>query len=245
MPVRPTPAMGFIENRKPMKAVVLLSGGMDSATVLAYAKNEGYDVLAVSFNYGQRHEIELAAGSALAYQAGVKRLVIPLKLGAIWKSALIGPENGKLSIPNYQDTHIHEGDIPATYVPDRNIIFLSIACAIAESIDAEVVFGGMNALDYSGYPDCRPEFIQAFNKMLRRGSKAGIEGKLRVEAPLIDMTKKEIVELALKLGVPLELTWSCYRGGQKACGKCDSCALRLKGFREAGAVDPLEYEVRE
>ena len=225
-----------------VKAVVLLSGGMDSATVLGIAHAGGYDVLALSFNYGQRHGRELDAGARVASYYGVDRFVMSLNFGGMLNSALVGAGNEEKTIPNYTGSPTHKGEIPPTYVPSRNIVFLSIACAIAESIGASIVFAGMNALDYSGYPDCRPEFVAAFNEMLKKGSKAGIAGKLEVRAPIIGLSKAQIVKLARSLGVPLQLTWSCYRGGGKACGTCDSCALRLKGFKEAGVTDPIEYE---
>ena len=222
------------------RAVVLLSGGLDSSTVLAMALERGYSVTALTFEYGQRHDRELDCARMIAERMGVaEHAVVDLDFGTLLNSSLT---DASRSIPDRAVANV-PGDIPSTYVPARNVIFLSVGAAIAESMGAEAVFIAANALDYSGYPDCTPEFMEAFQRALDVGTKRGIEGEaVRIEAPLIDMSKADIVREALRLSVPLELTWSCYRGGEKACGACDSCRLRLKGFQEAGAEDPLDYE---
>lgn len=223
------------------RSVVLLSGGLDSSTVLAVARERGHEVVALTFDYGQRHEKEIACARAVADALGAaEHIVITLPFGQLLDSSL-----------THEDWHVPEGrsrddmssGVPSTYVPGRNIVFLSVASSIAESVGAESVFIAANAVDFSGYPDCTPEFVDAFQRMLDVGTKAGKEGRaVRVEAPLIMMTKADIVREAVRLGVPLGSTWSCYKGGDRACGRCDSCLLRLEGFRQAGAEDPLEYE---
>ncbi len=224
------------------KAVVLLSGGLDSTVTLARAISERREVIPVSFRYGQRHSRELEAAKAVVKHFHLKNhVIVDLDLSAFRKSALTSKE---VKVPKHQDvTEIREG-IPVTYVPARNIIFLSIAAGIAETEGAEEIFIGANSIDYSGYPDCRPDFFDAFEEALRKGTKAGIEGRpVKIMHPILRMTKAEIVRLGKELGAPLHLTWSCYEGGAKACGKCDSCLLRLKGFQEAGLKDEIEYEV--
>jgi 7-cyano-7-deazaguanine synthase len=208
------------------KAIVLLSGGLDSSTTLYYAKAKGFDVRALVFDYGQRHRREIAAAKAIAAAARVPYELV--KISMPWKgSALL---DKKIRVPV---AGVRKGSIPPTYVPARNIIFLSFAASFAEAVGARVVFIGANALDYSGYPDCRPAFFKAFSAALRQGLKAGVEDRaVRIETPLLSMTKAGIVELADELGVPLEKTWSCYQGGRKPCGVCDSCRLRDKGMRE-------------
>ena len=223
------------------KAVVLLSGGLDSSTCMAIAKNEGYEVYALSFDYGQRHRKELESAKAIAEHFGAKEhKLLKIDLTQIGGSALT---DESIEIPENRDIeHISE-EIPVTYVPARNTILLSFALAYAEVKNADAVYIGANALDYSGYPDCRPEYYKAFEEVARLGTKRGVEGRpIEIRYPLIDMTKAEIIRTGMKLGVPYGLTWSCYKGGEKACGVCDSCRLRLKGFREAGYEDPLEYE---
>lgn len=218
------------------KAVCLLSGGLDSATVLAYAKSRGYQCHAISFSYGQRHERELESSLALADFFGVDRIVANLNIGELAKSALTGhSEIEKRGLEEISD------EIPNTYVPSRNIIFLSVAASYAESIGAGHIFIGANAIDYSGYPDCRPEFFNAFEAALNTGTKSGIEGGFRIHVPLQYLKKSEIIGLGTRLGVPYELTTSCYEGGEEACGECDSCMLRLQGFMEAGKADPVKY----
>jgi len=222
------------------KAVVLLSGGLDSSTTLGIADDEGYEVHALTFVYGQKHDREIESAKKLAEHYGVKEhKIIEIPLKEISKSSLL--KEGE-EIPDISDKDIGQ-EIPSTYVPARNIILLSFALSYAESIDAEAIFIGANAVDYSGYPDCRPEFYDAFQKAAEKGTKTGIEGEpIEIRYPLIDMTKAEIIQKAEELGVPLKYTWSCYKGGKKACGRCDSCKLRLKGFREAGLEDPIRYE---
>jgi len=221
-----------------MRAVVLLSGGLDSSTVLAMAVHEGYDVHALSFDYRQRHSRELESAKKIAEYYGVPHKIIKIDLRQIGGSAL----TDDIDVPERNVDEIKD-EIPITYVPARNTILLSFALAYAEVIEADAIFYGANAIDYSGYPDCRPEYVDAFEKCANLGTKRGAEGKLiRIFAPIIHMTKAEIIKKGMELGVPYELTWSCYRGGEKACGRCDSCLLRLKGFMEAGYEDPLEYE---
>ncbi|HYM60581.1 MAG TPA: 7-cyano-7-deazaguanine synthase QueC [Thermoanaerobaculia bacterium] len=221
-----------------MRAVILLSGGLDSATVLAIAKSRGRDCLAMSIVYGQRHEIELAAARRVAAAIGVgEHVVYPLDLRVFGASAL----TSDAAVPK---DAVGAPGIPITYVPARNTIFLSLALAYAEARDAEEIWLGINALDYSGYPDCRPEFVDAFQQVILRGTRSGVEhGQPRIVAPLIKMTKGEIIRQGVSLGVDYSLTHSCYdpdRAG-RACGHCDSCLLRKKGFEEAGVADPTAY----
>lgn len=218
------------------KAVCLLSGGLDSATVLAYAISKGYECYAISFSYGQRHEKEMDSSRALAEYFGVNRTVVNLSLDRIAMSSLTG--HGEIEKRGLEG--ISE-DIPNTYVPSRNIIFLSLASSYAESIGAGHIFIGANAIDYSGYPDCRPEFFNAFEAALNMGTKSGIENGFRVHVPLQYLRKSEIIRLGKSIGVPYDLTTSCYEGGEEACGECDSCVLRLQGFMDAGETDPVKY----
>ena len=225
------------------KAVILLSGGLDSATALAIAKAQGYEPHALSFAYGQRHQHELAAAGKVAARAGVKEhRIITIDLRAFGGSALT---QGDIDVPKDRDLNIPGGGIPITYVPARNTIFLSFALAWAEVLGAYDIFIGVNALDYSGYPDCRPEYLSAFERMANLGTKAGVEGAIiwRIHAPLIQMTKAEIIRAGTALGVDYSLTHSCYDPDSEGrpCGRCDSCRLRLKGFAEAGLTDPLDY----
>ncbi|MCY0903035.1 MAG: 7-cyano-7-deazaguanine synthase QueC [Firmicutes bacterium] len=222
------------------RVVVILSGGLDSSTCLGIAAKEGHAVYALSFDYGQRHRHELDAARRLANHYGVleHRVATLPFLREIGGSALTSDE---LSVPT---DGVIGGEIPVTYVPGRNLIFLSIATAYAEVVGASALYLGVNALDYSGYPDCRPEFIDAFAGAATLATKAGVQGRrLRIETPLLRLTKADIVRLGLALGVPYEWTVSCYQGGDVACGTCDSCRLRRKGFAEAGAVDPIPYQV--
>ncbi|MEM0245513.1 MAG: 7-cyano-7-deazaguanine synthase QueC [Thermoplasmata archaeon] len=222
-----------------MKAVVLLSGGLDSSTTLAIAINQGYEVYPITFKYGQRHSKELESAKKISNYYGLKLKIIDISLDKIGGSAL----TDNYDVPERKDISEIGDEIPITYVPARNTIFLSIALSYAEVIGAEKIFIGINALDYSGYPDCRPEYVEEFNKLSRLATKVGVEGRpIEIVAPLIFLKKGEIIKKGIELGVPYELTWSCYRGGEKACGKCDSCLLRLKGFMEADEKDPLEYE---
>ncbi len=223
-------------------AVVLLSGGLDSATTLAIARSQGYEAYALSFAYGQRHSRELDSASRVAAALGAKnRLVLTLDLRAIGGSAL----TGDLAVPKSRTAGEIGVGIPVTYVPARNTIFLAHALAWAEVLGAEDVFIGANVVDYSGYPDCRPEYLEAFERLADLATKAGVEGKsrFRIHAPLIRMTKAEIIRTGHALGVDFSLTWSCYEptADGRPCGLCDSCTLRKKGFAEAGLTDPLCY----
>jgi 7-cyano-7-deazaguanine synthase len=223
------------------KAVVLLSGGIDSATAAAVALDRGFEVYALSFRYGQRHATELDAAKRVAERLGLRRhVVLDIDLRAFGGSAL----TGDLEVP--KDTPLERigSGIPATYVPARNTIFLAFALGWAETLGAADIFIGANALDYSGYPDCRPEYIEAFERMANLATRAGVEGgHLRIHAPLISLSKAGIIRLGSGLGVEFALTWSCYDPTPEgtACGRCESCTLRRKGFREAGVADPTRY----
>jgi 7-cyano-7-deazaguanine synthase len=224
-----------------MKAVVLLSGGLDSATVLAMARSEGWEAYALSFRYGQRHVVELEAAARVAQALGaVEHRVATVDLSWIGGSALTAP----IDVPKDRDLTTMAAEIPVTYVPARNALFLCHALAWAEVLGARDLFAGMNALDYSGYPDCRPEFLTAFEEMANKGTKAGALGaRWTVHAPLIAMSKGEIIRTGTALGVDYALTHSCYDPrGELACGRCDSCLLRKKGFVEAGVADPTRYQ---
>lgn len=219
------------------QAVILLSGGLDSATVLAIAKAAGHELNAISFDYGQRHRSELEAAKRVAAAAGVARhVVIALDLRAIGGSALTG------DIPVPKDA-LDAAHIPVTYVPARNTVFLSLALGWAEVLGAHDLFLGVNALDYSGYPDCRPAFIEAFEKLANVATKDGVEGHpFKIHAPLINLSKTEIIRKGLALGVDYAITRSCYDPvGDKACGHCDSCLLRRRAFAELGLTDPIAY----
>lgn len=218
-------------------AVILLSGGLDSATTLFFAKKKGYRCYCLIFDYGQRHRREIESAKRIAQSANCP--CETLKINLPWKgSSLL---DNKLKIPQGHEPRAKRLNvIPSTYVPARNIIFLSFALSFAEAIKAEAIFIGANALDYSGYPDCRPKFYDDFTKIIKSGTKTGVERRpIRIITPLISKTKAKIIELGVKLGVPYELTWSCYRGARYPCGKCDSCRFRAKGFRQAGKADPL------
>ena len=219
------------------KAVVLFSGGLDSTTVLVYAMKQGYDVYPLTFSYGQRHAIEIKQSERTLEKYGLtpRQTVFSIDLTPFVNCSLI---NKKLEVPEFA-----ENRIPSTYVPSRNIIFLSIASGMAETLGAEKIFIGVNSVDYSGYPDCRPEFVEAFNKTIAVGTKQGVESGIEVVAPILNMSKKEIIELGMSLGVDYSLTHSCYNptADGLSCGVCDSCRLRLEGFRQAGFEDPLKY----
>lgn len=223
-------------------AVVLLSGGLDSATVLAIAKAEGFRVHAISFDYGQRHRFELEAARRVAAANEVARhIVIPIDLRAFGGSAL----TDDIAVPRDRSDEAMNAGIPITYVPARNTVFLSLALGWAEVLGASDLFLGVNAVDYSGYPDCRPEFVAAFEQLANLATKTGVEGaRWRIHAPLIHLTKADIIRRGTALGVDYGLTHSCYAPSPEgwSCGHCDSCQLRLKGFREAGAVDPITYQ---
>ncbi len=224
-------------------AVLLLSGGLDSATVLAWATRAGYAVHALSFRYGQRHQLELERARALAARWSVARHVVcDFDLRPFGGSAL----TGDLAVPKDRDADAMATGIPVTYVPARNTIFLSFAMAWAEVLGAQDVFIGVNALDYSGYPDCRPAFIEAFERLANVATRAGVEGttRLTVHTPLMQLTKREIIQLGLTLGVDYGMTTSCYDPSPDglACGHCDACQLRLRGFEQAGIADPARYQ---
>jgi 7-cyano-7-deazaguanine synthase len=224
------------------RAVVLLSGGLDSATALAIAKREGYEPYALTFRYGQRHEVELRSAQRVAEHAGVARHVVAeIDLRVFGGSAL----TSDLEVPKHRSADDMGAGIPITYVPARNTIFLSYALAWAEVLDARDIFIGVNALDYSGYPDCRPEYVAAFERMANLATRAGVESgePLRIRAPLMRLTKAEIIRLGIELGVDYSLTSTCYDPSPsgEACGACDACQLRLKGFEEAGVSDPAVY----
>ena len=220
------------------KAVIVLSGGLDSTTCMGMAKEKGYELYPITFHYGQKHnrEVEQAKKVAEYYDAPDHRIVNISFLNQIGGSALT---DDSIDVPSDMD----EDEIPVTYVPARNMIFLSLASAYAEVIGAEAIYIGVSAVDYSGYPDCRPEFIQSMNETVNLATKAGATGsEMKIDTPLINMTKADTVNEGLRLNVPYELTTSCYNGEEEACGECDSCRLRLKGFEEAGAVDPIPYK---
>jgi len=219
------------------KAIVLLSGGLDSSTALYIAKRQGFDISCLVFDYGQQHKKELEAAKKIARIARCRFTV--LKIALPWKGSSLLDK--KLKIPFFKGLRQPAVNvIPSTYVPARNTIFLSFAISYAEAIGAADIFIGANALDYSGYPDCRPEYFKAFNRLAILATKRGTEHKdIRIQAPLGRLKKSEIVKLGLKLGVPFDLTWSCYMGGKEPCGRCDSCVFRAKGFKEARAIDPL------
>jgi 7-cyano-7-deazaguanine synthase len=224
------------------RAVCLLSGGLDSSTCLALARREGYECYALSFDYGQRHRIELAAAASVARFFGAREhRTAHIDLRAFGASAL----TADIDVPKRRSSEEMEHGIPITYVPARNTIFLAYALAWAEVLECSDIFIGVNAIDYSGYPDCRPEFIQAFERMANLATKAGVEGRTRMQihTPLISLGKADIVRLAAELGLDFTLTHSCYDPGVdgRACGQCDSCLLRRKGFAEAGVADPLVY----
>lgn len=220
------------------KAIVLLSGGLDSAVSLYLAKRQGFKCYCLIFDYGQRHKKEIESAKRI-----VKKTRCPyriLKIRFPWKGSSLLDKGLKIPERGNAITQKRKNVIPSTYVPGRNIIFLSFALSFAEVTGAEVIFIGANAIDFSGYPDCRSEFYRAFNKVITKGTKVGVKGEeIKIETPLIQRTKAQIVRLGAQLGVPFELTWSCYRGGKRPCGKCDSCHFRAKGFSEAGIPDPL------
>lgn len=227
------------QQRQTKKAVILVSGGLDSATCLAIARAEGYDCYALSFNYGQRASSELDAAMRLATAFSVhQHQVIPLGIGQLGGSALT---DASVAMP---ESGVVADQIPVTYVPARNTVFLSYALAWAEVLEADAIFIGVNALDYSGYPDCRPEFIAAFEQMANLATRIGVEGRpIRIKTPLIDLSKAQIIAMGHELGVNYGLTVSCYQADAKgrACGRCDSCRLRRKGFADAGIEDPTPY----
>ncbi len=224
------------------KAVVLLSGGLNSATTLAIARRDGFEVFALTANYGQRHQVEIEFARQIAEQFGVrKHSIVEFNLKQFGGSAL----TADIDVPKNRSLTKMEQEIPVTYVPARNTILLSFAIAWAEVLGSADIFTGVNAVDYSGYPDCRPEYIAAFETMANLATKAGVEGnKLTIHTPLINLTKADIIKLGTELGVDYSLTLTCYEPSTSgaACGECDSCILRLKGFSEAGVKDPTNYQ---
>ncbi len=217
------------------KAVILLSGGLDSTTCMSIAYKAAYEIFPISFDYGQKHNKELDCAKKVAdfYNAQNHKII---KIDNFGGSALT---DSKIDVPDYNEN----GHIPTTYVPARNILFMSYALGYAEVVGAKSIFIGISSVDYSGYPDCRPEFVRAFKEVVKTGTKAGVEGApINIEAPIINLSKAQTIKLAFKNNAPLHLTTSCYKGRSKACGVCDSCILRLKGFKEAGLKDPVEYE---
>lgn len=226
-----------------MKAVILLSGGLDSSTVLYQAKADGCECFAISFDYQQRHRRELESARAIALAAGVKaHQTINFDL-TLWGGSALTDD--RIELPSDRTLTEMSQNIPITYVPARNTIFLSFALAWAETLEADRIYIGVNALDYSGYPDCRLDYIQAMQEVFRLGTKQGREGNpINIVTPLIELKKTEIIQLGNQLGVPWEKTWSCYAGGETACGVCDSCRLRLAAFEELGLKDPVPYSVQ-
>jgi 7-cyano-7-deazaguanine synthase len=223
------------------KAVCLISGGLDSCVTASIAKKQGYHIFAITFDYKQRHKKEIKCAQKIAKSLDVKKhIIFNIDLSQFKGSSLTDK-----SIQIEQDNKINEigKNIPSTYVPARNTIFLSIALAFAEVNNCDAIFIGVTSTDYSGYPDCRPEYIKAFQKMINLATKRAIQGKkIKINTPLIDLSKKEIIKKGKRLNSPFEKTWSCYQGKEKACGRCDSCLLRLKGFMQAKLKDPIKYE---
>jgi len=222
------------------KAVCLISGGLDSAVVAFIAKKKGYELYALTFRYGQRHTKELLCAKKIAKEVGVKdHIILNIDLQKFGGSSLLS--SSARQIKNHALKDIGK-TIPSTYVPARNTVFLSLALAYADAIDAVAIFIGVNAVDYSAYPDCRPNYIRAYQYLANLATKRGVEGKtIRINAPLLHLSKAEIIKEGVKLNVPFTTTWSCYRGDAEACGRCDSCRLRLKGFQEAKIKDPISY----
>ena len=223
------------------KAVCLISGGLDSAVTAFIAKKQGYELYALSFRYGQRHKKEISCAKEIAKTVGVTdHIILNIDLQKFGGSSLLSPSAHK--IKNHALKDIGK-TIPSTYVPARNTVFLSLALAYAEAINAAAIFIGVNSVDYSAYPDCRPNYIRVYQHLANLATKRGVKGKtIRINAPLLYLSKAEIIKTGVKLNVPFAKTWSCYRGDAKACGRCDSCLLRLKGFHEAKIKDPVLYK---
>lgn len=222
------------------KAVCLLSGGIDSSTAAAVARSRGCEVYALTFDYGQRHKREIEAARAVArFLNAAQHVVVSFDL-RLWGGSALTDE---IPLPEGRGTEEQAAEIPVTYVPARNTIFLAFALSYAEAVGAESIYIGANQVDYSGYPDCRGEYLKAFERVANLGTKAGVEGRMvfRIEAPLLNLKKSEIIRLGVSLGLDYGLTWSCYAGGELPCGRCDSCLIRLRGFKEAGLEDPLRY----
>lgn len=216
------------------KAIVLFSGGLDSTTCLYWALAQGYACETLTVSYGQKHEREVRAAKEIADKLGVKQHFVTLDFPWLASSSLV---DGKQEIPDLPMEEIESGKIPSTYVPGRNLVFLSIAASLMDSLHADAIVAGPNAIDFSGYPDCTPMFFKSASEAINRGTEQGVTKGVEVLAPLMDLSKEDIVKLGVKLGVPFELTWSCYSGGEKPCGYCDSCKLRARGFAEAGVKD--------
>ena len=221
------------------KAVILLSGGLDSTTALYLAKSEGYEIYAIAFDYGQRHKKEVESARKIAKEAGAKDFVVVNTNMNAWGGSALTDEN--IEVPKGD---IDRKDIPVTYVPARNMIFLSFAASYAEVVGAQDIFIGVSEVDYSGYVDCRAEFIEAMENAINQGTVCAVEQgkKIKIHAPFINMTKAEEVTLGMELGVDYSNTWTCYKGDELACGECDSCKLRLKAFKDAGHTDPVKYK---
>lgn len=222
-----------------MKAIILLSGGLDSCTTAKIAMNLGYELTAISFSYGQKHAIELSSAKKVAQSLEIKKhLIVDINPEIFQNTSLVN----NIKVPENRD--LNNQEIPNTYVPARNILFLSYALSFAESYEIRHIFIGANAVDYSGYPDCRPKFIEAFNQMANIGTKLGLEQGIQIHAPLLELTKAEIIKQGLKLGIDYSITHSCYSptSDGKSCSVCDSCLLRLKGFADNNSKDPIEYE---
>jgi 7-cyano-7-deazaguanine synthase len=227
-------------NMKQKKAVIILSGGLDSTTCMAMALEQGYELYPITFDYGQRHHIEIENARSVAEYYGVTKQHKVIKLGFLRDFGGSALTDDAIEVPIGEE---EASEIPVTYVPGRNLLFLSIATSFAEASGAEAIYIGVNALDYSGYPDCRPEFIHKFEEVIAIATKVGVEGKgVKIATPLIELSKADIIREGVRLKVPYELTTSCYNGRVDACGVCDSCRLRLKGFADAGQKDPIAYE---
>jgi len=216
------------------KAIVLFSGGLDSTTCLYWALAQGYTCETLTVSYGQKHVREVQAARTIAEKLGVRQHAVTLNLPWLSASSLVDVNQ---QIPEHKLTDITNGQIPSTYVPGRNLMFLSVAASLVDAVKADAIVAGPNAIDFSGYPDCTPSFFQAAAEAINRGTERGVTQGVDVLAPLMDLTKTDIVKLGVKLGVPFELTWSCYEGGEKPCGHCDSCKLRARGFEQAGVKD--------
>ena len=223
------------------KAVCLISGGLDSCVTSFIAKSKGYQIYAISFDYGQIHKKELESTKKIVNLVGAKEhIIFIIDISKFGKSSLL--KDSEINIEENKLSDIGK-EIPSTYVPARNTIFLSIALSYAESIGADTIFIGANSVDFSGYPDCRPNYFKAFQSLVDIATKKTISGsKIRIETPLIDLSKSEIIKKGLELNAPIQYTWSCYKGNKNACGRCDSCLLRLKGFKDAGLKDPIKYD---
>jgi 7-cyano-7-deazaguanine synthase len=226
------------------KAVCLVSGGLDSAVTAAIARSKGYEIYAITFDYGQRHRKEIESAKRLAKEMKFKEhRVMKINLEEIGGSALT---DSKIVVPTGKGVEEikKSSEIPVTYVPARNTVLLSLALAYAEVLDADAIFIGANHVDYSGYPDCRPEYFRKFQEMADLATKRAVGGRrIAIETPIVEMNKAVIIKLGAELSVPFQYTWSCYKGGEKACGKCDSCVLRLNGFKENNLLDPILYEI--